>query len=265
MTTITRRAPIPARQHDPAHEHPTPPGRAWLRVSVWLGLCLLALWVLAGGHSDLYLAPNIRWTLWAGIAVTLALAALDALAAWARGDRPAGVWTLARRSGWRQLVVSSYAALFVPVVVGIAAPPAVLGAGSILAHDGVVTLVAAPRGAPAVSTAPLDINLLRLHDRMQGAGLAPGTIVQVVGFVYHQPGLPAGEWLLTRFITPHCVAEAQPMAILVRLTGRSPPDNAWVRVTGAIGAGNDQGQSVAILDAGSMVAMGQPLDPYLIY
>jgi uncharacterized repeat protein (TIGR03943 family) len=268
MTTTTRVAPHHARERAPAshdaHTHSSPQGRAWLRVGAWLALCMLSLWVLLGGHADLYIAPNIRWMLWLASIVGAGIAALDGAAAWLRGDRPHLPIARIRRMLQHRPALASYVALFAPLALGVLTPPAVLGAGSILAHDGVVTLVGAPHGAPAAAKT-LDFTLLQLRDRMQGAGLPSGTVVEVEGFVFHQPGLPANEWLLVRFITPHCVAEAQPLAVVAHASSRSPPDNAWVRITGTIVAGTADGQSAAIVDIQTLAKITQPLDPYLIY
>ncbi len=249
--------------HDHAHQHP-PTGRAWLRVSLWLSLSLLALWVLLHGQTTRYIAPNVAWTLWLAVLVALTLAALDGYSAWARGDLPLPAWERLRRfdiGGWRNL---GYAIAFLPFITGIVVAPSVLGAGSILANAGVVTLLPAPVQGDATPPNVAALSLLQLQDRLRaGAPLASAT---VVGFAFHQPGLPGGEWLLTRFITPHCVAEAQPIALVVRAaSGRAPPDNTWLRLTGPLTAGVVNGRSVAILVPTTQATIAAPRDPYLIY
>ncbi len=259
------------------HAHLSPPGRPWLRVAVWLSLSMLALWVLIGGHSDLYIAPNVRWTLWLASAAGVVIAAIDGYAAWQRGDRPRALPVRLRRClpGRRQRI--AYGFLFAPLVVGLLVPPLVLGAGSILANDGVVTLVPAPIaatiGAATPASAPLTIDLLQLQDRMRAGASLQGTLITIEGFIYHQPGLPAQEALLARFITPHCVAEAQPLALVLRLPDGTvqrpqphlPANNTWVRVTGTLSAGTTNGQSASMLDVSSLAIIVTPLDPYLIY
>jgi uncharacterized repeat protein (TIGR03943 family) len=257
------------------HEHLSPPGRPWLRAGVWLSLSLLALWVLIGGHSDLYIAPNVRWTLWLASAAGVVIAAIDGYVAWRRGDRPRNLWQRVQRClpGRRQRL--AYGFLFAPFVVGLFVPPLVLGAGSILSHDGVVTLIPAPRsvstGIAGPSSAPLAIDLLQLQDRMRAGASLQGSPLAIEGFVYHQPGLPPQEALLARFITPHCVAEAQPVALVLRLPDGSPQhphlpaNNTWVHVIGTLSAGTANGQAASVLDIRSLTTIAIPLDPYLVY
>lgn len=264
------------------HEHDTPAGRPWLRAGVWSSLGLLALWVLIGGHSDLYIAANVRWTLWLAAAASIALGGIDGYGAWRRGDHPRAIPARLRRMAWQRWQTTSYGVLFAPLMIGLLVPPFVLGAGSILAHDGVVTLIAAPQepstqatpaqqaGAPAAAA---EMSLLQLQDRVRAGAPLAGAPLTLVGFVYHQPGLPAGDVLLTRFITPHCVAEAQPLALVMRQPAdvapgqslRLPHDNDWVRVTGTLAGGTARGQSVAMLTVNALTPLATPLDPYLIY
>lgn len=276
--------------HDHRHDHhlpwPEASGRVWLRIALWLSLSALALWIVLGGHSDLYVAANVRWTLWLAIVASLAIAALDGAPLW---------WPLIMR--WRmpptrslssqgghalavpylgtplRNIASSLRArpdlalLFVPVALGIAMPPAVLGAGSILAHDGVVALVGAP--APGTASGAIgDATVLQLQYRAQRDALISGTAARITGFVLDQPGLPQGTWLLVRFATPHCVAEAQPVGLVVRpgagMAIRAPPNNAWVTVSGQLVAGTVAGKSVAVLEATQIKRITTPPDPYLI-
>lgn len=254
--------------HPSPHEHAQahPAGRAWLRVALWVSLSLVALWVLLHGQANRYIAPNVAWTLWLAIIVALTLAALDGYTAWARGDFPLAAFARLRQvapSDWRSL---AYGVVFLPCITGLLIAPSVLGAQSILANDGVVTLVPAPAQGSSASHAVGDISLLQLQDRVRAGVPMLGLSAQVVGFVFHQPGLPKGEWLLTRFITPHCVAEAQPIALVVQGGAeRAPPDNTWVRLTGVLSSGVVNGHSVAILTPTTEATITTPHDPYLIY
>jgi uncharacterized repeat protein (TIGR03943 family) len=244
------------------------PSRAWLRVAAWLSLCAVALWILVRGQSDLYIAPNVRWTIWLAILAALLLAGLDAYTAWRRGERPRVLlaWLAQMR---RSRLVASYALVFLPCVTGVALPPAILGSGSISAAA--VTLLAAPTEAASSATTGvpgtvLALSLLQAHDRLQTGSLMTGARVQMSGFVAHLSDLPAGTWLLARFVTPHCVAEAYPIGVLVRPgAGASFKDGAWVTVTGALTRISAQGRTVALLAAPQITHIAMPPDPYLIY
>ncbi len=239
--------------------------RAWLRVAAWLSFSAVALWVLLRGQSDLYIAPNVRWTLWLAVLVALAIATLDGYAAWLCGSRPplvSQVFALARER--RAL---SYGLVFLPFLFGLAIPPAVLGTDSVLGNESAITMLAAP-GSGATRTTPplLTLNLLQLQDRLQAGSLFVGAQVAVAGFAVHPPDLPAHEWLLVRFITPHCVAEAHPLGLLIQQTsGAAPLNDAWVIVRGELSQGRDQGHAVALLQVQQVTRINRPLDPYLIY
>lgn len=243
------------------HTHDAPPQRAWVRVALWMSLSVLALWVLLHGQSNLYIAANVRWTLWLAITVSLVLAAVDGYAAYAQHGWPHMPRLTGGPVNWQ---TASYALLFTPFAIGLAVPPSVLGANSLLANDGVVTLLPAPAlGNPAPQLAPF--NLLQLQDRLRAGALATGSAVQVEGFVYHQHGLPAHTWLLVRFITPHCVAEAQPLAVVVAFAGPAPPDNSWVRVAGTLTSATVDGRTATRLESTTLTRIALPLDPYLVY
>ena len=254
-----------SQPHDHAHADATQ-GRAWLRVGMWGSLSLLALWVLLHGQTDRYIAPNVRWTLWLAIVFALALALIEGYTAWQRGEKlPPALERLrdGQIGGWHS---ASYGILFIPFVAGVFVAPSLLGADSILANDGVVTLLAAPMPNIAAQPLTLDVSLLQLQDRLRTGAPLVGDTVRLTGFVYHQQGLPADEWLLTRFITPHCVAEAQPIALLVKLpTGRAPPNNTWVKLRGVLAATTLKGHAVALLTPQTLQTITTPPDPYLIY
>ncbi len=279
MSATKRAAPLPAPPaHDHAREHahdhhhthaPEAPGRAWLRAALWVALSALALWVLLRGDMTRYIAPNVAWTLWLAIIAALAMAALEGYVAWRRDDRLFAAVARLQRGGWRNLAPRSWSLsiIFVPVIAGILVTPAVLDAQSILANDGVVTLLPAPRhGSAMPSATPMQISLLQLHDRLQAGAPLSGATVRLTGFVFHRSDLPTGEWLLTRFITPHCVAEAQPIALVVN-TGaiRAPPDDIWVTLTGTLASGTAMGHTQAVLTVTALQRIATPPDPYLIY
>jgi uncharacterized repeat protein (TIGR03943 family) len=255
--------------HAQPHEHaPVAPnaGRGWLRLALWLSLSALALWVLLHGQTNRYIAPNVAWTLWLAIIVSLALAGVEGYGLWHRSERLGQALHRLRRwqrGDWRS---ATYAIPFLPFVLGIVVAPAVLGADSILANDGVVTMVPAPSQLAVHTPFPITMSLLQLQDELRTGAPFLGDVVKVTGFALHQRGLPANEWLLTRFITPHCVAEAQPIALLVRMpTGRAPPNNTWVTLTGPLAAGTLNGHAVALLAPQAVQRIGTPRDPYLIY
>lgn len=80
------------------------------------------------------------------------------------------------------------------------------------------------------------------------------------GFVTKDPGAPADEFLLTRFLVSCCVADAP--SVNVRVVGAPPgrfKADDWVRVSGKF---YPLGRDV-IVDASDIVAVERPKRPYL--
>ncbi len=87
-----------------------------------------------------------------------------------------------------------------------------------------------------------------------------GSEVSFVGFVARESGMPADEFMLSRFLVSCCVADA--LSIQVRIVGAPPGELAeddWVRVTGAL---YPLGREV-IVDAAEVVSVPRPKRPYL--
>ncbi len=62
-----------------------------------------------------------------------------------------------------------------------------------------------------------------------------GHRVSLEGFVYHVPGLPTNQFILTRYFIFCCIADASPIGILVDdPSGTYYPDNQWVIVNGTL-------------------------------
>lgn len=97
-------------------------------------------------------------------------------------------------------------------------------------------------------------------------GETVGKQFRVLGFVYHRYGLTEGSLLLTRYITPHCAAEAHALGLLLTAdnTG-SFADDQWVWVTGSVETTMLDGKQVPVIKATSIEPANAPDDPYIIY
>ena len=80
------------------------------------------------------------------------------------------------------------------------------------------------------------------------------------GFVTREPGMPADELLLTRFVISCCVADAT--TATVRIVGAPPGGLRRRRVDHRHRAGVPAGGRVVVA-ASSMAAIATPADPYL--
>jgi len=153
--------------------------------------------------------------------------------------------------------------IVVPVIIVLALPPASLGSyaasrRSTFSSGGVV--------ASAGDIASGDLSLLDVAGgQRSGEGFAAlvdraGERVDFTGIVTKDPGAPADEFVLTRFLISCCVADA--LSVNVRVVGAPPgrfKADQWVRVSGRF---YPLGRDV-IVDSTEIVAVERPKRPYL--
>ncbi|MGH2724166.1 MAG: TIGR03943 family putative permease subunit [Actinomycetota bacterium] len=216
-------------------------------LAAWAGL----FWfLLLTGRSALYLSARTAWVVPLG-AAGLTLAAIGR-AVTARAARPE---PLARRTAW------GLGLILLPVVLVLVLPPAALGsyaasrrspvgAGVVPARDlgtGEITLV----NVAAATWSP---------DAMRHLVARAGSPVSFEGFVTRRDGMPADEFILTRFMVSCCVADA--LSVQVRVVGTPPgrfDQDQWVRVEGNL---YPVGREF-LVDASEVEAIPRPDRPYL--
>ena len=222
---------------------------SFLVMASWAGL----FWFLiASGRTSLYLSTRTDWVVPVG-AVILTLALLGRLAS--------------LRSREPELVTTKEAiglgALVLPVVVLLALPPASLTS---FAAGRRSSFVGAGFVASAEDVATGDLSLtdvagaLRSEDAMDALAQRAGEDVTFVGFVNRDAGMPADEFILTRFLISCCVADA--LSVEVRVAGAPPGElkqDQWVRVEGKL---YPLGREV-IVDLTEVTKVPRPEQPYL--
>lgn len=91
-----------------------------------------------------------------------------------------------------------------------------------------------------------------------------GQAADVVGFVYQDPRLSAGQFMVGRFTISCCVADAFAIGMIVAWPeGAALPDNQWVRVKGPVDALKLDGQTLPLIHAESVQEVEEPAQPYL--
>lgn len=208
--------------------------------------------LLFTGRVSLYLSSRTAWVVPTGAAV-LTLAALGRIVTLRVEDpRPVG-----RRGVW------GVGLIVAPVVIVLALPPASLGSYA-AARRSTLTAGAAVASAGDIAEGELSLvdvaGALRSREGMRALVRRAGEQVSFVGFVTRERGMPADEFVLTRFLISCCVADA--LSVQVRVVGAPPgrfkPDD-WVRVEGAM---YPLGREV-IVDAESVRPVDKPEHPYL--
>jgi putative membrane protein len=166
---------------------------------------------------------------------------------------------------WRLLLVA------LPVIMALLVPAHSLGSRA-LASRGVNVLVpgvAAPGpGTPPAALPPQNRTVLdwvRAFEAAEDPGVFDGQPADVVGFVYHDPALAAGELIVSRFALPCCVAGAMGVGLLVRWPNAAALEgNAWVRVRGPVEPGVFNSQLIPVIAASGVEGVDEPQQPYLV-
>ncbi|HEV8572465.1 MAG TPA: TIGR03943 family protein [Actinomycetota bacterium] len=230
--------------------------RSWSPQRVATGVVLagwaaLFWFVLLTGRTPLYLSSRTAWV--APLGAILLTAAAGGRLLSARVRRPAG---LGRGTAWR------LGFLALPVVVLLVLPPTTLGSYAASRRS----LVGGAFGASARDVSTGEVTLQDVAAAIWSPEAAEaltkraGSRVSFVGIVVHREGMPADEFLLTRFIMTCCVADA--LSVQVRVVGAPPgkfTEDQWVRVAGTF---YPLGREV-IVQASEVVGVPRPARPYL--
>lgn len=162
------------------------------------------------------------------------------------------------------------ALLALPVALGTLVPAAPLSAAAIdnRGLSSVAPLNAAAGAGPVQFTlAPEErtvLDWLRAFQQAADPAVHAGQPADVIGFVYHDPRLPEGRFLLARFTLTCCVADASAIALLVEYPGAAAlPANTWVRARGPIVVETFDGRPFPMVRAESLDAVDPPDNPYL--
>lgn len=169
-----------------------------------------------------------------------------------------------RRSSW------SLWWLALPVLVGVLIPARPLG--SFTAGQRGINLSASLTTSRAALSSALGIptqersvlDWIRVVDGSGDPQKYAGQTVDVTGFVYHDPRLPNGQFMVGRFAVTCCVADA--LAIGMPVQWSSPvalADNVWVRIRGAVQIEHIDGHMLPGIQATVVDIIPAPDQPYL--
>ena len=222
---------------------------AAVALASWAGL----FWFLMfSGRTSLYLSSRTDWLVPVG-AVLLTLATVGR----SFSLRSGAPEPLSSKDAWTTGLI------VLPVVVVLALPPASLTSFAASRRS---SFSSAGFTTSAEDVAEGELSLgdvagaIRSEESMKALIARAGTEVDFTGFVTREPGAPADEFVLTRFLISCCVADA--LSVEVRVVGAPPGDLAkdqWVRVTGKLYPLPDE----VIVDATAVQKVERPERPYL--
>jgi uncharacterized repeat protein (TIGR03943 family) len=91
-----------------------------------------------------------------------------------------------------------------------------------------------------------------------------GQTARVTGFVYHDPRLPANQFIVSRFVITCCTADASAIGMIVNWNQSADlKESSWVEVKGPVQASKLGGQPIPLIQADYVQSTSQPDQPYL--
>lgn len=218
-----------------------------------LGSWAAVFWfLLIADRTSLFLSTRTAWVVPTG-AILLTVGLLGRLLS-LRTEEPKPITA---HSAW------GIGLIVLPVITVLALPPASLGSYAASRRS---TFSSGGTVASAEEIASGDLSLLdvagglRSRDGVAALADRAGENVDFTGFVTRDPGAPADEFVLTRFLVSCCVADA--LSVNVRVVGAPPgrfKADEWVRVSGKF---YPLGRDV-IVDSTDIVVVERPKRPYL--
>ena len=157
--------------------------------------------------------------------------------------------------------------LALPILLGLLIPERPLGA-STLQNRGINTgaglTARSGDAAQAVAVPPQQRTVLDWIRVTNEGALAAGDTADVTGFVYHDPRLEPGQFLVGRFSIACCVADAVALGMIVDWEDAAGlPDNRWVRVRGRVQPFELDGRTLPLIEVEQVDLIPAPEQPYL--
>ncbi len=159
--------------------------------------------------------------------------------------------------------------LAIPLILGIFVPSRPLSTASLNARG---LSLAAPSGL-GQSTGELSrvdsekrtvLDWIKLFNYEEDVTPYLGQTAIVSGFVYHDPRLKDGQFMVSRFAVTCCVADAFAIGMAVDWPDSADlPDNTWVSVEGTIDSVSIEEKASPIIHARSVSLIEAPQQPYL--
>lgn len=230
-----------------------------VRGTLLLGLAVMIGALLATGRMALYMSPAMD-PLSALTGALLAVLGAVELFGPARGSAEH-----THTAGPDALL--TYALIGLPIALGVLYVPRALDAAALGGQSASAYVLAysstRPESAPSTSAPLQDIqNVFRFLRTAGEAGV--GQPVQVLGVVARDASLADGEFVLLRYALVHCVADAQPVGVLVLSTdGAAPPLDSWVQIDGTLESTSRSGAHLVSVRPSRIVPAEEPTSPYI--
>jgi uncharacterized repeat protein (TIGR03943 family) len=225
-----------------------------------IGLFMFVLWVR--GSLPLYIHERFVWLV---VATSIGLVWIGAIYHSRRVGIPDHAHHHHGEFSWGGLFL-----VLLPIIFGLAAPQIPLGSDALrnrTVNVESMTSLAAPSNTQVLLTPNrkrtiLDWVFVLLND--PGGAALVGEQADVTGFVYHEEGIEAETFLLSRFVVSCCAADAVPVSLPVFWSDSGSLENdQWVEVSGHFEIRNIADTPTPVLVAESVTLVEMPEMPYL--
>jgi uncharacterized repeat protein (TIGR03943 family) len=229
-----------------------------LQANILIALSLFLLQATLRGQLGLYIHQRFQFLTYLAIA---GLFLIGLVALFASFHRPSSPGHYHNPSAFELALLS------LPVLIGLLIPVKPLGAAAIESKGINTALGNQPGETIAFEPAADERNILdwnRIFNSEQDLSPYLGENAKVTGFIYHDPRLPKGQFLVSRFILVCCAADAFAIGMVV-----SWPDaadlvqDAWVKVSGPVQTTEIDGQRLPLIQAEKVEGVEKPDNFYL--
>lgn len=159
--------------------------------------------------------------------------------------------------------------LAIPLILGVIVPARPLSTSS-LSTRGMSLSAPVSIGQQSIKTmeiAPDDrtvLDWIKIFNNETDLSSYLGKSANVIGFVYHDPRLKTGQFMVGRFAITCCVADAFAIGMAVDWTDSANlADNSWVNVKGTVDVLTIDGKKVPVIHAQAVIPIQAPEQPYL--
>jgi putative membrane protein len=159
--------------------------------------------------------------------------------------------------------------LTIPLLLGVLVPVRPLSASSLSTRGmGLSAPVSIGQNKTSVMQVVADdrtiLDWIKIFNYEQDLSPYLGKPANVIGFVYHDPRLNKGQFMVGRFAITCCVADAFAIGMAVDWPdSASLQDNSWVNVKGPVDELTIDGQKVPLIHATTVEPISAPEQPYL--
>jgi len=236
-----------------------PTWREWLKAAILLGMGVYILLLILTNELVNYINLRFAWLSWVAVVLLLLMGG------WA-------LLNLLRRKesdyvppNQSSLTPAALAITLIPLLFGLLVPPQALSAEAV---NGGISLSPVGVGQRTADIPPEQRNILdwlRELSRVGDPVALQGLPVDVIGFVYREPGMTENQFMIARFTMSCCVADAFAIGLPVEYEGADAlADGTWIHVRGELRVGTwVNGEQAPLVIPTLVEPTDEPATPYL--